>query len=81
MAKPKVTPETLGNQFGYRCPECARGDYLHVAATVGVALYAHGTEMDSCDTEWGDESGAWCGYCEWSGNVRDLKVDPNFEES
>ena len=73
-AKPKTPRKSKasGNQFGYLCPHCERGDYLHVVASVSVALCPDGTEIDSGDTEWDADSGAWCGHCEWSGNVRDL---------
>jgi hypothetical protein len=79
MKKTSTRPKTrkkgkaMGNQFGYLCPNCGRGDYLHVAAFVSVALCPDGTEIDSGDTEWDADSGAWCGHCEWSGNVRDFR--------
>jgi hypothetical protein len=75
----KNTPETVGNQFGYLCPKCNRGDSLSVAATVWVGLLPDGTDADNSDHEWDDKDGAACSACNWDGKVSDLKHAENFE--
>jgi len=80
MPKEKIaTPESVGNQFGYLCPNCHQGDYLHVYASTSVSLCPDGTEVDSADQEWGQDSGASCSHCDWSGTVSQFKQAPNFE--
>jgi hypothetical protein len=75
----KQTPETVGNQFGYLCPKCGKGDWLHVTASVSVTLVYDGTEDDDGCREWDDDSPASCGNCAWDGQVKDLKRAKNFE--
>lgn len=72
-------PQTIGNHFGYLCPQCGTGDALRVAATVWVALLPDGTENCSGDTEWEDDANALCD-CGWAGQVKEFKQAENFEE-
>ena len=69
-----VTASDLGNQHGYRCPHCRSGEDLSIDAVVTVVarLMVDGTDNDGGDTEWDDESGAYCGACNWAGTVKDL---------
>ena len=67
-----MTAEELGNQFGYKCPKCGRGDYLHITVTRSVALCPDGTDDDTGDTEWDEKSPASCGDCQWAGLVSAL---------
>jgi hypothetical protein len=73
------TPDTIGNQFGYLCPECSKGDDLRVVASVSVKLMSDGTDNTDSDTEWDDASSACCG-CGWGGHVKDFKQAENFED-
>ena len=71
------TPETIGNQFGYLCPNCNQGDNLSVVALVSVELCPDGTDADG-NHEWDDSSMASCS-CGWQGKVSDFKQAENFE--
>ena len=73
------TPWTVGNQFGYVCPTCGRGDHLTVFATVETELLPDGATADG-DQEWDMESGARCKACYWHGNVTDFKTLDDFQE-
>ena len=80
MPKEKIaTPESVGNQFGYLCPNCGQGDCLHVYASTSVSLCPGETEVDSADQEWGQDSGASCSHCDWCGTVSQFKQAPNLE--
>ena len=74
-----LTPDDLGNGFGYACPRCGSGEHVRVAATVWADLRPDGTDHDG-DTEWEDSSAAMCGSCDWSGMVSDLVTIENFTE-
>ena len=74
MPKPKtMTAEECGNQHGYLCPTCKKGDSLYISATVTAALLPDGCDTSDSDTEWDDESPAWCG-CGWRGVVVDFET-------
>lgn len=72
------TPESVGNQFGYLCPKCGKGDSLYITAQVSTALLPDGTDSTDSDTEWDVNCPAWCG-CGWRGTVDDFKMAENFE--
>lgn len=70
----QATPETVGNQHGYLCPQCKSGERIRIACTVWGALYPEGTDTTDSDTEWGPNNKALCmeGNCDWAGKVSDL---------
>jgi hypothetical protein len=70
-----MTAEECGNQHGYLCPTCKKGDQLTISAVraIDARLYPDGTDDDGGDTEWDDTSCARCG-CGWEGKVKDLKT-------
>ena len=72
--------DAIGNQFGYLCPKCGKGDYLHVTILRSVSLLPDGTEDDSGGSEFEDDSPATCGHCDWSGKVGEFDTDALFEE-
>jgi len=80
MTEEKIaTPESVGNQFGYLCPDCGKGTNLNIVATVWTQLYPDGTQdIDQGEREWDQDASAFCG-CGWNGKVRDFKQAPNFE--
>jgi len=70
MPEPKtMTAEECGNQHGYLCPTCKQGTNLYIAATVTAHLESDGCDTGESDTEWDEDSPAWCG-CGWKGQVR-----------
>lgn len=73
-----VNAETVGNQFGYLCPECHKGDELSVAAVVWAKLYPDGSDVEG-DHEWDGNSAIVCG-CGWSGKVHKLLKAVGFED-
>lgn len=64
----------LGNQHGYRCPECHTGDCLAVEATSIFELLHDGSEQVG-HVEWEPESSAQCDNCGWHGMVKDLNEE------
>lgn len=66
-------PETVGNQFGYVCPKCKKGNRLRIAARVWVTLLPDGTDNNDSDTEWDNESAAACLACNWTGLAGELE--------
>jgi hypothetical protein len=70
------TMNAVGNQFGFTCPDCAKGDELTITAQmiVQARLTPDGTDDDGGDTEWDDASEVRCG-CGWNGTVAQLKVE------
>ena len=76
---PKVTtPATVGNQFGYLCPQCKKGDNLSISFVGTCTLMPEGTD-DAGDHEWDSKSCASCS-CGWSGLVQDFAKAKNFNE-
>jgi hypothetical protein len=75
----KNTPQTVGNQFGYLCPKCHKGNRLAVSFHGSCKLVPDGTD-DSGDHEWDGDSMAWCNACTWEGRVKELEQAENFEE-
>ena len=69
-----VTASDLGNQYGYRCPRCKSGGELSIDAVVLVSarLLVDGADNNGGDTEWNDDSGAYCSACNWAGSAKDL---------
>jgi len=63
----------IGNQHGYLCPSCTKGDKLYISATVTAALLPDGSDTTDSDTEWEVGDPAWCG-CGWRGKVENLIV-------
>lgn len=78
LVYPITTPEEIGNQFGYLCPQCKKGDKLRVSFTGECVLTPDGTEDDG-DHEWDNDSPVFCN-CLWCGQVKDLEEAENFEE-
>ncbi len=73
-----------GNQFGFVCPQCLRGNRLSVVGMKWFNLVPDGTEPDpkDNDVEWGGGSAARC-KCGWTGTVlqmEDPKVLKGFIE-
>jgi hypothetical protein len=60
------------NQFGMACPECKRGDRLHVSFH-GICLLTPDGSEDCGAHEWGDESPCSCRACDWLGLVKDTR--------
>ena len=67
------TVSDVGNQHGYLCPKCDKGDSLYIAAVVTAALLPDGCDTSNSDTEWDEVSTAWCG-CGWSGTTGEFTV-------
>jgi hypothetical protein len=63
----------VGNQYGYLCPRCCKGDSLYIIALVTTALLPNGCDTTDSDTEWFDNSPAWCG-CGWKGTTGQFTV-------
>ena len=76
---------SVGNQYGYVCPNCDRGTELQVTAMVQVLLTYTGTDIDATTTPvWNQTSLVDCLNCGWSGSVGDLatvgiKKEPGSE--
>lgn len=73
------TPKTVGNQFGYICPRCKKGNRLAVSFHGSCLLVPDGT-IDDGDHEWDNDSMAWCNGCLWQGKVSELETIEDFEE-
>jgi hypothetical protein len=75
----------VGNQYGYQCPNCAKGTDLLVTASVEVVLTSTGTDIDSRTSPvWNSTSLVDCLNCGWAGTVGDLttvgiKKEPGSE--
>jgi hypothetical protein len=72
------TPETVGNQFGYLCPNCKQGNCITITCVVTCELTENGSN-DIGDHEWDTESWAHC-ECGWHGRVKEFLQAENFEE-
>jgi len=68
-------PGEIGNDYGYTCPKCAEGHDLRVSSTIWATLTVNGADVTDSDTEWGDESSAYCRNCKWAGKVGDLNQE------
>lgn len=69
--------EQLGNDHGYGCPKCLRGDMLEIAALHWVSLCPNGTDdtiTQDGSEEWDETSAAQCTDCGWAGTVENLLV-------
>jgi hypothetical protein len=64
--------ESLGNDFGYLCPACKRGDRLQILIPVWSDLTPDGHVIEPSDDEWDQESRARCGCEGFDGLVREL---------
>jgi hypothetical protein len=79
-----LTAEELGNDHGYQCPNCKRGDNIEIAATHWVGLVPDGTSTDDVSDwseEWDGTNAAMCRACEWAGNVGQLLAIELEEEA
>lgn len=57
------------------CPKCGADTEVHIEATIPVKLLPHG-EIDRVDDiEWQDTNPAWCGHCQFRGEVQDFRTD------
>lgn len=70
--------DDYGNNFGYRCPRCKRGDELCIDATIDVTVHleSDGIDWDVDDgPDWDRGSYACCNNCDWDGEVAQLEKD------
>lgn len=72
---PTTTTNTTGNNFGFLCPVCERGDGLEVSARHWVLLVPDGTDFaEDSSEEWSDDSAVKC-HCGWVGQVKQLAYE------
>lgn len=71
-----VSEGTLGNQHGFRCPQCMSGERItiHAVQNIVAELSPDGCDDDGGDIEWSDDDSTECRDCSWSGTVKDLFV-------
>jgi hypothetical protein len=64
---------TVGNQYGFLCPNCDKGTEILITANAEVLLTPTGTDIDSGTVPvWNSTSFVDCLYCGWAGKVGDL---------
>jgi hypothetical protein len=73
---------TVGNQYGYLCPNCEKGTELLVRTMAHILLRPRGFEVD--DASLLDSSHVDCLICGWEGIVGELgktslKKEPRAE--
>jgi hypothetical protein len=66
----------MTNIFNFCCPGCGETDQIDIQALVWVRLTGDGTDADEShegDHVWTDSSLYFCGHCETSGRVSELR--------
>jgi hypothetical protein len=64
---------SVGNQYGYLCPNCDKGTEILITANAEVLLTPTGTDIDSSTAPgWNNSSFVDCLNCGWAGTVGDL---------
>lgn len=61
---------SVGNQYGFVCPNCDKGTELLVRTTADIRLMPHGMEIDHAPLV--DTTHVDCLICGWEGAVGDL---------
>ena len=72
---------SVGNQYGYRCPNCHKGTELLITASAEVLLTSTGTDIDKETIPvWNDTSYADCLICGWEGTrANDVQLPDDFK--
>lgn len=69
----------LGNNLGYTCPSCGKGDELSASATIQVRLTTQGLQTVG-QPSIGIGSIIRCRHCMWASEVYKIKVVPVTED-